>query len=202
MDFETGAELWKYQLEEKFFSDPVICEGIIYVSSLKFNGTLIEQYLRSVDIKSGQQLWQFKLEFQPSSLIYGSVPSSPVVSKGVVYLGGTDGYLYGIDISSAESIWTFKTTKNMPLTPPAFKNDERPRAADRRKTKAIRFAACTREFDIICVASGDGYLYAIELSTGQQKWKYEIGGLKPFFPSFPAIANQSVYIISSDNTFT
>ena len=176
LDTETGRELWKYQLGEKFFSNPVVYEGIVYVSSLKFNETLTEQYLRAVDIKTGQQLWQFRLEFQPTSLMYGSVPSSPVISKGLVYIGGTDGYLYGIDISSAELVSSFKTTKNMPLTPPALKDD------------------------IICVASGDGYLYAIELSTGQQKWQYEIGGLKPFYPSFPAITNQSVYIISSDNT--
>ena len=176
LDSETGQQLWTYQLEEKFLSSPVIFDGIIYVSSLKFNGTTTDQYLRAINLQSGQQLWQFKLEFQPSSLIYGSVPSSPVVSQGVVYIGGTDGNLYGINISSAELVWSFKTTKNTPLTPSALKND------------------------VICVASGDGYLYAIELSTGQQKWKYEIGGLKPFYPSFPAIANQSVYIISSDNT--
>lgn len=176
LDSETGQQLWAHQLGEKFFSSPVIFDGIVYVSSLEFNGATTHQYLRAIDIKSGQQLWKFILDFQPSSLLYGSVPSSPVVSQGKVYIGGTDGYLYGIDISSAESGWSFKTTKNMPLTPPALKND------------------------IICVASGDGYLYAIELSTGQQKWKYEIGGLKPFSPSYPAISNQSVYIISSDNT--
>ena len=176
LDSGTGKQLWTYQLGEKFFSSPAICDGIFYIISLKFNGEITDQYLRAIDIKSGRQLWQFKLEFQPSSLIYGSVPSSPVVSQGVVYIGGTDGYLYGIDISSAELVSSFKTTKNMPLTPPAVKDD------------------------IICVASGDGYLYAIELSTGQQKWQYEIGALKPFSPSFPAIANQSVYIISSDNT--
>lgn len=176
LDSETGKQLWTYQLGEKFLSAPAICDGIVYVVSLKFNGGITDQYLRAIDLKSGQQLWQFRLEFQPSSLIYGSVPSSLVVSQGVVYIGGTDGYLYGIDISSGELVSSFKTTKNMPLTPPALKDD------------------------IICVASGDGYLYAIELSTGQQKWQYEIGGLKPFSPSFPAIANQSVYIISSDNT--
>jgi|GEM_PF-5749035 len=175
LDSETGQQLWIYQLGEKFFSSPVICDGIIYVSSLKFDGAITDQYLRAIDIKSGQQLWQFKLEFQPSSLIYGSVPSSPVVFQGVVYIGGTDGYLYGIEISSGELVWSFKTTKNMPLTPPALEND------------------------IICVASGDGYLYAINLLTRQQKWKYKIGGLKPFSPSFPAITNHSVYIIGSDN---
>lgn len=176
LDSETGKELWQYQLGEKFFSNPVIYDGIVYVSSLNFNEAKTDRYLRAIDKKTGQKLWQFRLEFQPTSFLYGSVPSSPVVSKGVVYIGGTDGYLYGIDISSGELVSSFKTTKNMPLTPPALKDD------------------------IICVASGDGYLYAIEISTGQQKWQYEIGGLKPFYPSFPAIANQSVYIISSDNT--
>lgn len=176
LDSETGIELWQHQLGEKFFSSPVICDGIVYVSSLNFNEAKTDQYLRAIDLKTGQKLWQFRLEFQPTSLMYGSVPSSPAVSKGVVYLGGTDGYLYGINISSGELVSSFKTTKNMPLTPPALKDD------------------------IICVASGDGYLYAIELLTGQQKWQYEIGSLKPFYPSFPAIANQSVYIISSDNT--
>lgn len=176
LDSEIGTELWQYQLGEKFFSSPVICDGIVYVSSLNFNEAKTDQYLRAIDLKTGQKLWQFRLEFQPTSLIYGSVPSSPVVSKGVVYIGGTDGYLYGIDIFSGELVSSFKTAKNMPLTPPALKDD------------------------IICVASGDGYLYAIELSTGKQKWQYEIGALNPFYPSFPVIANQSVYIISSDNT--
>ncbi len=123
LDSGTGKQLWTYQLGEKFFSSPAICDGIVYVISLKFNGWITDQYLRAIDIKSGRQLWQFKLEFQPSSLIYGSVPSSPVVSQGVVYIGGTDGYLYGIDISSAELVSSFQTTKNMPLTPPALKDD-------------------------------------------------------------------------------
>lgn len=177
LDSATGQQLWIYHLGEKFFSSPIIYDGIVFVVSLKFNEAITDQYLRAIDIKSGQQLWHFKLEFQPSSLIYGSVPSSPVVSQGVVYIGGTNGYLYGVDIASGELVWSFKTTINTPLTPPALQND------------------------IICIASGDGYLYAINLSTGQQKWKHEIGGLKPFSPSFPAISNQSVYIVSSDNTF-
>ncbi len=176
LDPETGQQLWEYQLNEKFFSSPVICDGIIYVDSTQFNGTTTERYLRAIDVHSGRLQWQFKLDFQPLSLMSVSVPSSPVVSQGVVYMGGTDGKLYGIDVASGKLVWSFKTTKNMPLTPPALQDE------------------------IICVASGDGYVYAIEISTRQPKWKYEIGGLNPFSLSFPAITNQAIYIISSDNT--
>ena len=56
LDSETGKELWKYQLGKKFFSSPVVSDGIVYVSSLKFNQTLTKQYLRAVNIKTGQQL--------------------------------------------------------------------------------------------------------------------------------------------------
>ena len=176
LDCDTGQQVWEHQLNELFFSSPIIDDGIVYVDSTQFNGTTTERYLRAIDAHSGRVRWQFKLDFQPLSLTSVSLPSSPVVSQGVVYIGGTDGTLYGLDISSGELVWSFKTTKNMALTPPALKDE------------------------IICVASGDGYLYAIEISTRQLKWKYEIGGLNPFSLSFPAIFDRAVYIISSDNT--
>lgn len=176
LDSETGRQLWAYQSDEKLYSSPVIYKGICYLCSLKLEGSLTELDLKAIDIRSGRKQWQFKLEFQPLSLLNSSVPPSPVVSEGVVYLGGTDGYLYGIDAASAELVWSFKTTKNMPLTPPALKDGN------------------------IYVASGDGYLYAVEIATEEQKWKYEIGGLNPFALSFPAIAKNLVFIIDSNNT--
>ncbi len=176
LDSETGQELWAYQLPEKICASPVIHDGIVYLSSLQFNGVTTDQYLRAINVHSGSLKWQFKLDFKPLSLVSVSVPPSPVVSQGIVYIGATDGILYGIDVASGELAWSFKTTKNMTLTQPALKDD------------------------IICVASDDGYLYAIEISTRQQKWKYEIGGLSAFCLTFPAITDRAIFIISSDNT--
>ena len=176
LDANNGKELWRYQLSEKIFSSPLIYNGSFYVNSIQYNNSETNQYLRAVDVQSGEFRWQFKLDFHPLSLISTSIPSSPVISEGIIYIGGTDGILYGIDIGYGELVWSFKTTKNMPLTPPAVKDK------------------------IICVASADGYLYAIDIETKQQKWRYEIGGLNPFVFSFPGISNQAFYIISGDST--
>lgn len=181
LDDQTGQQLWTCQLgkgKKLFF--PGIANGVLYIGSRQFDSPIRDDYLYAIDVKSGQHNWKLKIPFQSSSLSFASVfsYSSPAVVNEVVYIGGSDGNLYAIDTSSRELIWSFKTTKNMALTSPAV------------------------DKEILCVCSNDGYLYAIDLNARQLRWKFEIGALSNFYSSCPAIANEVVYISSSDNTFS
>lgn len=179
LDSQTGQQLWICQLgKEKRIFSPVIAEGAIYILSRQTGKPIADQYFHAIDVRSGQQKWQFSLPPLSSSSAFIESPFasySPVVAQRVVYIGGSDGNLYAIDVASGELIWSLSTTKNMPLTSPAI--DE----------------------EIICICSHDGYLYAVDLTTRQQRWKFEIGALSRLTLAIPAIANNRVYVVTTEN---
>lgn len=138
----------------------------------------------------GNLKWTFKTN--------GKVFSSPIVQKGIVYVGSEDGCLYAIEEQTRKAHWKFKTGGAVHSSPAIFNNT-------------------------VYIGSFDGYYYAINAKTGSLKWKFKTGGehwsgekgflgMKPadmymedlwdFFLSSPVInpdkKNPSVFFGSSD----
>jgi outer membrane protein assembly factor BamB len=181
---QTGQQKWIYQSEIKAkllssaITDEVVYIRIRKLDSSTLNSPILNDYLVALDLESGQQKWQFRLSQRSPFLLsfnLASSSSAPGVAKEIVYVGSYDGHLYGLDVSSGDLIWSYKITNNMPLSSPAVKEE------------------------ILCISSNNGYLYAIDLMTKQEKWKFEIGGVSPFVIPVPVIANERVYVVSSDN---
>jgi outer membrane protein assembly factor BamB len=76
----------------------------------------------------------------------GSVSSSPAISKGIVYFGSYDGYLYALDANSGQEKWKFQTGGIISSDPAVTDN-------------------------VIYIVSDDGSLYAVN-NNGKEKWKF------------------------------
>ena len=78
----------------------------------------------------------------------GSAKSSPVLHKGIIYVGADDGVLYALDAKTGKTQWTLKTGGEILATP-------------------------VISDDVIYIGSGDSNFYALSLS-GTQIWKYRV----------------------------
>jgi outer membrane protein assembly factor BamB len=119
-------------------------------------------------IPTNTELWRFETRDL----------GSPVVTSGVVYLGGNPVYLgsgseynlYAIDAVTGTELWKFSTGGMVESTPAVASG-------------------------IVYIGSGDSNLYAIDAVTGKEKWKFATDG---WIFSSPAVASGVVYIGSFD----
>ncbi|MFD0794027.1 PQQ-binding-like beta-propeller repeat protein [Mucilaginibacter litoreus] len=113
--------------------------------------------------RNGKKIWDFKAEGDFSY-------SGPAFSKGVLYAGNTDGYLYALDAETGALKWKYKTGGIITSSP-------------------------TVADGIVYVGSYDRKLYAIDAETGVPKWTFTTGYL---IDSDPVVVNNMVYFASDD----
>lgn len=101
--------------------------------------------------------------------------SSASASKGVVYVGGHDGWVYALDARTGRKRWDFATKGHVNSTP-------------------------TPAGDLLFVGSMDMNVYALRLSDGKLAWKF-VTGKRDFknisyggVRSSPVIRDGAVYI--------
>lgn len=125
----------------------------------------------------------------------GSLVASPVVWRGVVYVGSNDGNLYAVRAQDGRRIWQYETHGEVTSSPAVADNT-------------------------VYFASTDGYVYAANAQTGALQWRFMTGGERRFrapgihgikpagqmmddpfdmFISSPAIAAGTLYIGSGDH---
>jgi outer membrane protein assembly factor BamB len=140
-------------------SKPVLAGDLILLGTYGmklFSGRSGKCY--ALDAKTGKTAWTFVAEF--------GVEHAPIVENDQVYIGGI-GASYALNIKTGAQIWKSETRRDTQFT----------------------FAKIEKN---LLISSGQygskggwfsGSLYEIDSATGQQKWKFDIGG-----PSSMAIA--------------
>jgi outer membrane protein assembly factor BamB len=81
----------------------------------------------------------------------GSIINTPLVYKGIVYVGSCDQYVYAVDAKTSKEIWRFKTNG------------------------IIFQSSIILHDDILYLGSYDGCLYAIDV-YGKEVWRFKTGG--------------------------
>jgi eukaryotic-like serine/threonine-protein kinase len=94
-DADTGEVRWRRKLS--IDSSPAVVEaaadGVLYVG-----GSHLARYgVTAYAAGTGTALWTFYTGF--------TVPASPVVVDGVVYVRSVDGYMYALDAATGHRIW-------------------------------------------------------------------------------------------------
>lgn len=109
--------------------------------------------------------WRFRTD--------GDVTASPLVVRGVVYIGSGDGTMYAIDERSGDSRWT--ANLGAPIQ-----------------------SSAALVNDLVVVGSRDGRLHALDASNGTQRWQFATGKDLPLpwghesgdvWTSSPTVAN-------------
>lgn len=124
--------------------------------------------LHIIAAKDGAHMHDVKIE-EGGGQVAGGVASA----DGFAYAGCRDGRVMRADLNNASLAWIQSVSKTEVFSTPAIKDDW------------------------IVATSLDGILHALDRNTGQQRWRFEVGGE----PKSPVIVGNKVVVTSDDKLF-
>ena len=202
LDAETGEELWRFRTEGGApgpAAPPIVVDGVAYFGTPA-------ALLYAVDVDSHEELWAF----QAGSSGFG-VASVPVVADGVAYFGSDDATFYAVDVSNGEEIWRFAAPGPLPSSPavadgrvffgalgfgdgrPLFALDQRTGDLVWRSTNGGIISSPAVAKGAVYVGSGDGNLYVVDATSGDQLWRFRT---ETAIGSSPVVVDGVVYFLS------
>ena len=173
--FRTGADLplpWGHESGDHYLSSPVVVGGTVI-----FGGG--DGVVYALDAATGEVRWRARTG--------GRIRSSPAVSGGRVVVGSYDGIVYCFSLRTGAERWRFATA-GASLESGKFGYDRR----SIQSSPAIDGGA-------VYIGARDGFLYAIDLATGAERWRFD--HKVSWVNASPAVADGFVYAASSDAAF-
>lgn len=173
--FHTGAALklpWGHESGDYYVSSPVVVGGTVI-----FGGA--DGVVYALDAATGEVRWRAHTG--------GRLRSSPAVSAGRVVVGSYDGNVYCFLLRSGAPQWKFATVGDT-LFSEKF-------GYDRRSIQSSPAIAN----GIVYIGARDGFLYAIDLMTGKERWHFD--HKISWVNASAAIADGTIYAGSSDAAF-
>ncbi len=165
-----GSELLKLKVSAEALSKPVINHQRLIVKTM-------DGYLYGFDIKTGQKLWAYE-HGTPGLILKAS--SSPVIMGKQTLVGFSDGKLDAIDLESGRMIWQRSI---------AYASG----ASDVERLVDIDADPIVRG-DTVYIATYQGYIGAVSLSSGEFLWRKPGSVYKNM-----AIDKETLYVTDSDD---
>ena len=175
LDGRTGRKVFpRKNFKRCAASSPTVHRGMIYQSYMHRapcpqGASNPTGFVTAMSARTGREKWRFKR---------GPFESSPLVRKGVVYVGNWDHNVYAISARTGRKIWSFKTD-----------------------AKVNTSAAYSR--GRIFIATNGGSLYALNARTGRLAWRAQSQarfGSREFFYASPTVAYGRIFIGNTDGT--
>jgi outer membrane protein assembly factor BamB len=173
---------WRFPTGNRIFSSPVISGRAIYFGSDDGN-------VYSVDAETGRQIWKRATK--------GPVPSSPAVAEGVVYATSYDAKLYALNAETGVVNWKFATGGERRFEAKGLHGME-PKTQTIADPFDVFLSSPVVAQGAVYFGSGDGNVYAIDVATGAQRWKFKTGDV---VHSSPAFADGILFFGSWDSYF-
>jgi len=142
----TGNTLWRRQFSSEILAKPAISKDYLVINT-------VDGFLYGLDVKTGVQRW-FYNRVVPILTLRGS--SSPIITDGIVVSGFDNGKLIALTLEKGRVIWD--TAIAIPKG-----STEIERIID------INIEPVVKE-DLIYVASFQGRIAAVELTSGKIVW--------------------------------
>lgn len=173
--FETGDELplpWGHEGWDYFTASPTLVDDMALIGSGDGN-------LYALDAASGREIWRFASGAR--------IRTTPAVAGDSVLFGNSAGIFYALDARDGAVRWRFETAGHtLGAAEVGF---------DRRQ---IYSSPAVHE-GVVYFGSRDAGLYALDLETGQQRWRSN-DGTSAWVISSPAVAGGRVYSARSSST--
>ncbi|MFZ4812934.1 MAG: PQQ-binding-like beta-propeller repeat protein [Phototrophicaceae bacterium] len=198
LNLENGQQVWKFSTLAGIASSPVVDT----TSKLILFGSE-DSTFNAVNPLTGRVIWSFATK--------DKIRSSPVVANNYIFFGSDDGRLYTLSASNGRKLWDFDAgspVRNRVLVTDEiliFGNGQGEilgvtLAGERkwvyRTKRDIKSSACFDEREGICyIGSDDGFLYAIDITSGYNSWRFRTNG--PIISS-PVIWNDFIIFGSVD----
>jgi outer membrane protein assembly factor BamB len=184
LDAATGDMRWRLATGRDFPWPWGHESGDVYTSSpVHVDGTVIfgagDGHVYALDARTAKQRWR--------TATGGRVRSSPAVASGRVYVGSADGRVYALDLATGAVKWRYETE--------GVQLDSRNFGYDRRTVQSSPAVSGGAVF----VGARDGFLYAIDATTGQLRWRFD--HKISWVNTSPAVLDTTVYAGSSDGQF-
>lgn len=169
----NGNVKWKYKTGKTVSSSPAVANGTVFFGST-------DHYFYALDAISGSLKWKSQT---------GPVVSSPTVVDNLIYVGSrrekdedsTEGNFYALDTATGDIKWKYYLGNGEVWSSPAV-------------TNGIVYFSIRENLGKTNGIYGevwDGYIYALNASNGNLKWKYQTDD--GFLHSSPAVSNGSVF---------
>jgi outer membrane protein assembly factor BamB len=165
LDAETGKELWNIKVSSEVLAAPQIADDVVIVRSL-------DGKIHALDARNGRRIWLHEKSV-PALTLRGN--SAPVIDDGIVISGFDSGRLSALDIASSRLIW------DISIATPSGRS-ELERLVDINADPVIVDG-------IVYVATFQGQLAALTLTTGRMLWNRELSSHAGF-----SVDESNVYI--------
>jgi outer membrane protein assembly factor BamB len=198
----SGALVWSIAAGEGGIeASPLIVDGKVVVTTL--DGEVI-----AFDLQQGREAWRFSA----GEAIHGGANRVHLTDKTLILFGCYDFYLYALDASSGKLAWKIKTENFLNGTPAVdasaevavfggcdnwLRTVDLKTGLEKTKTKADSYLPSSPALfaGSAYMGSHTGSLYAVDIATGQVRWRETIGEGTPLLAP-PAIDGDSVAVVS------
>ena len=193
-----GSLAWKFGTQGYVHCAPAVVDGVTFIAGC-------DEHLRTIDVKSGEQRAELKLE---TYLI-----ASPAVIGDILYVGTYGSEVVAVDWRKQAVVWRYHAgAGDFPFHSSAAVTDELVIVGGRdkhvhgivRETGQSAWTFPTRgKVDSspvvvgnrVFVGSNDGNLYELSLADGKEQWKFNAG--KPISAA-PSVG-EGVLVIGSES---
>lgn len=205
INLESGEFVWKYPTNAGIASSPVPVIDKPTGSKLVLFGSEDNTFY-AVDMMRGRLNWTYSTQ--------GKIRSTPCVAHDHVFFGSDDGKLYALAAGNGRYLWDFDMGSPV-RTRPYVTNDliivsaemgevfgielSGKRKWSYRAKRGVNSSPYVDEEENICFIGGmDGFLYALDASSGYTLWRFRTTGA---IISSPISNGQYVFFGSTDNKF-
>lgn len=186
---------WKFKTNGRVFATPVVSGGVAYVGSN-------DRYLYAVRVSDGSLVWKFQTGDDPQIHNQIGIQSSAAVVDGVVLFGCRDGHFYAVDAKTGQQNWREDNKGGWVIASPAVRDGivyfptsdgtqfkaitiATGALVWRTVNKAVSFSSPAIVKDRVYFGAHDGWLRALDLTTGRVVAEFQTDGSK---------ANAATYI--------
>ena len=213
LSLRDGKERWRYNAASLIRSTPAVDEQALYFGDC--SGKVF-----ALNKTNGKLLWKFStigdtLVNEQFGFDRKAVIASPTINGDKLFVGGRDGFLYCLNKKNGSEIWKYDYQVSWIISTAAVKGTTLVTGTSdgrfihalnsidgseiwRFKTTGPVWASPSiTKNDIVVMPGNDGYVYALELETGVEVWRYCVG---PQIFSSPVTENNFIYF-GSDNGY-
>jgi outer membrane protein assembly factor BamB len=200
LEARTGREVCKFETQGCVRSSPALSDEFVYFGSDDAN-------VYAVETRTNRLKWNYRTNRQ--------VLSSPLLYEGLLFFGSLDRMLYAVDAKAGWSVWSYRTQKAIYSSPSVSESlglvcfgsaDRCVYALDYGRGQPAVWSfetggpvstsspAITDE--AVYIGSTDGYLYSLDVRTGELRWKFHTGAS---VVSSPVVWENLVFVGSRDH---
>jgi outer membrane protein assembly factor BamB len=175
LDSKTGVQHWKFK------PTGFPCTAAVTSHDMVYFGTMSGQII-ALNKHTGQEVWLFDIG---GPLCESSIIVSPTLSNGLLFFGAHHSKFYALDARTGLQKWAFKTPVSL---------------GTRLWKASIRSAVLTNDRikapvpvihdGVIFFSCESNYLYAVNVYTGKEKWRFYSGS---YAEVTPIIIDKKIY---------